>query len=529
MTEMQNKQGRTTVLVVDDRESTRLLVRAALEQAGFVVEEAHDGESALSAFLEYQPDIVLLDVVMPGMDGFTTCAEIRKLPGGHSSPIIMTTGTNDIDGINRAYEVGATDFVTKPINYVILTHRLRYMVRAIQNQIALAEQAIRDPLTDLYNRRYFRTRIQEELTRAERDQEIVAVFLCNIDNFKSINESLGHQKGDTVLKAVAQGVLDTIRGYDQVFRWGGDEIVVIVPKFELREDLSPANRIRSRVEGISKMLSLGVDVDVSIGISLFPEHGSNPEALIHQAEQALFIAKKGKSKVQIGEEEYHLNEDTVKAVFQPVVDLNTREIIGYEALTRDLTGELNVFELFNKYNSVGKLKELKGILFKKQIKMAKHLGLNKVFVNADFNLLDYLGPIEKPSGLDVIIEISEVEALLDVKKNLDAVRKWRELGYKFAIDDFGAGFISLPFIAFAIPEYIKLDRSTMLLSVSSDKLKDFLHHLTAALSKYTSEGIIAEGIEEEQELQRMKEIGIPLGQGYLLGRPEEILLEKAGS
>lgn len=118
------------VLVVDDDEMVRLLARETLEQAGFTVEEVADGELALGAFVSYQPDIVLLDVMLPGKDGFAVCAEIRDQPGGDDTQILMMTGLDDIDSIRRAYDVGGTDFITKPINWLLLGYRVRYMLRA---------------------------------------------------------------------------------------------------------------------------------------------------------------------------------------------------------------------------------------------------------------------------------------------------------------------------------------------------------------------------------------------------------------
>ena len=128
---------RPMVLVVDDDPSMQLLVGQALETAGFVLRECSDGASALDIFVATRPDLVLLDVVMPGMSGFETCAALRQLPGGTEVPILMMTGSNDIQSIHQAFEAGATDFVTKPLNYQILGYRLRYMLRAREKHIEL--------------------------------------------------------------------------------------------------------------------------------------------------------------------------------------------------------------------------------------------------------------------------------------------------------------------------------------------------------------------------------------------------------
>jgi signal transduction histidine kinase len=118
------------VLVVDDEPPMRILIRESLEQAGFAVEEAPDGVQAMAAFSRLQPDLILLDVMMPGMDGFTVCTRLRGLPGGEYTPVLMVTGLDNVDSIHRAYEVGATDFITKPINWPTLGHHVRYMLRA---------------------------------------------------------------------------------------------------------------------------------------------------------------------------------------------------------------------------------------------------------------------------------------------------------------------------------------------------------------------------------------------------------------
>ena len=153
---------------------------------------------------------------------------------------------------------------------------------------------------------------------------------------------------------------------------------------------------------------------------------------------------------------------------------------------------------------------------------AREAGLQKLFINVDFNILRNMKEISKPQDMEVILEISEKEVLDDVENQLKIAQRWRNKGFKFAIDDFGAGFISLPFIAQLVPEYIKIDRSTILQSVSSIQFREFLKDLIQAMSNYSTEGIIAEGIETEQELQVVKELGLDLVQGFLLGRPHEL-------
>lgn len=386
----------------------------------------------------------------------------------------------------------------------------------------LFKQAICDTLTGLYNRRYFECRMEEEIARADRNQHMLAILLCDLDHFKTINDLRGHQAGDEVLKEVARSIQESSRGTDLVFRWGGDEIVVILSKTTREGVLIASDRIREGIHKVSEAARL--DLDLSIGAALYPVHGKNVDELIRLANRALNIAKKGGDKIHIGEEEYRLDEHSIKTVFQPVVDIgsNQNHIIGYEALTRDPEGKLSVFELFKKYGAIGQLNELKQLCFRTQMKVAQEVRLQRLFINVDFDLISKLEPMSKPPGMEVILEISELEALHDVENHLKVAKKWREKGYRYAIDDFGAGFISLPFIARLVPKYIKVDRSTMLQAVSSEKFRGFLKPLLQSLRAYAMEGIIAEGVETEKELKVVKDMGIHLVQGFLFGKPKEL-------
>ncbi len=391
---------------------------------------------------------------------------------------------------------------------------------------ALAEQAIRDVLTDLYNRRYFEIRIQEEIHHATRYNHSVAIFLCDLDHFKEINDKKGHQIGDEVLKAAATSIKKSVRGTDLVFRWGGDEVVIILPEATREGVLVAADRIRSSVGKCGA--GLGVTLDLSIGVAIYPEHGRNIDDLIRIADRALYIAKKGGDKLHLGEEEYYLDEHSIKVVFQPVVDLRSDKITGYEALSRDPQGRLSILDLFRKYHAVGRLADLKQLCFKIQMKAGQELGVKRLFINVDFALLSALKVISPPPHTEVVLEISELEALQDITGYLKIAEKWRKRGFKFAIDDFGAGFISLPFIARFIPDYIKVDRSTIQLAVCSDGFRKFSKTLILALKEYVSQGIIAEGIETEKELRVVKSLGIGIGQGFLLGKPQD-LIRSSGS
>jgi EAL domain-containing protein (putative c-di-GMP-specific phosphodiesterase class I) len=190
---------------------------------------------------------------------------------------------------------------------------------------------------------------------------------------------------------------------------------------------------------------------------------------------------------------------------------------------------MSIQELFLNYRSIGKLLELKQICFRKQIEAAEAHGLDRVFINVDFKLLESIAHRKKPADVEVILEISEKESLIDIEHHIAVAQEWRAEGYKFAFDDFGVGFISLPFLADLEPEYIKLDRLTILQAVASDEFRKFLNHVVLGLRQYAGQGIVAEGIETEEELAVVEQIGIHIVQGYLFGEPGPIDLGKSGS
>lgn len=305
---------------------------------------------------------------------------------------------------------------------------------------------------------------------------------------------------------------------DLVFRWGGDEIAVLLPETEPAEAQLVARRLREVVLELGA--DMGCPLGVSIGIASHPDHGRDAEALLSAADSAMYAAKRGTTKIQTGTRPVTLNEQTVEPHFQPMVRLDTGEVFAYEALSRDPHGQETVIELFARFEGVGLLGELKELCFRQQLRRAAELGITRLFLNVDFRLLRNLyGKVEPPPGVNVILEISEREALDHIEDRLVLAESWRKQGFKFACDDVGAGFLSLPFVVRLAPEFIKIDLSVVHLAVTSPGLQSFLEMTTRAFHGF-SEGIIAEGIETQEQLDLLKRIGIPLGQGFLLGRPE---------
>lgn len=397
---------------------------------------------------------------------------------------------------------------------------IRDLSEVSQVRALLEKQAISDPLTGLFSRHYFEQRGQEQIAWADRKRTTMAIVLCDLDRFKEVNE-MNPRFGDEVLKLVAQSIRRAMRQNDLAFRWGGDETILILPETDRRGAMVVCERIRATLrEFVGK--ETGIYQDVSIGVALYPTHGRDLRELTQVASRALHISKKGGDRIHIGEEDYLLDASAVQLVFQPIVTLGSNAVMGYEALSRDPKNRASVYDLFKRYEMIGRLDDLKRLCFHLQLQAAERYGLKRLFMNVDFDMLSHVELVPKPKGMDVILEISELEDLRDIQNHLFTARPWQEEGYQFAIDDFGSGFVSLPFIAQFHPDYIKVDRSTISLATHSEQFKGFTRKLLMALEEYVAEGIIGEGIETDEEREVALDLGMGFGQGYLFGRPQAL-------
>ncbi len=508
------------VLTLDDQHEVLRLVAGVGWKQGVVgtVTVPKGPESQAGYTLLVNCPVIAEDLqIETRFTGSITLDEHRAV-SGLSVPMVSR---NHTIGVLSAYSTTRRAFSPDEVEFLqSVSSLIAVTIERRKAEETLEQYAIHDALTGMYNRRYFHGRVDEEVARAARNQRPLAILLCDLDRFKALNDAQGHERADEILKVVATSIQGSIRETDLIFRWGSDEFVVLVPDVTRETVTITAERMRRGIRKLGE--HFGCEIDLSVGVGLYPEHGANPEELMRVADRALYIAKKGGDKVHIGEEEYRLDDQSINVVFQPIVDLHTGRVLGFEALSRDPQGKLSILELFKRYQAIGNLRELKRLCFELQLKVAQELGLTRAFINVDFQVLSELAPIPRPAEMEVILEISEVEALHDVANHLNIAREWRSRGFQFAMDDFGAGFISLPFIGQLIPDYIKLDRSTILQAVSSENFRTFSKDLVRAMKNYATAGIIAEGIETAKELQVVKDMGISLGQGYLLGTPQAL-------
>jgi diguanylate cyclase (GGDEF)-like protein len=305
------------VLIVEDDRTTRMLLRRAMEKEGYRVIEAGDGEQAIGDFKRQKPDIVLLDAMMPVMDGFTCCQHFQELSEGDKTPILMITSLDDPDSVDRAFDVGATDYITKPIHWPVLRQRVRRLIEQyhIYQQLEFANQqlqrlALIDGLTQVANRRRFDEYLEREWFRQALERSCLSLILCDVDFFKAYNDTYGHQAGDECLRLVARAISEEVkRSADLVARYGGEEFAVILPNTDAIGAVYVAENIRLQVENLAiphATSTVRDTVTLSLGVtSLIPEPESEPAKILSLADRALYQAKaSGRNQlILIGNEE----------------------------------------------------------------------------------------------------------------------------------------------------------------------------------------------------------------------------------
>lgn len=304
-----------TILVVDDVPVNIQLLTTYLSSVGYNVISAQDGEEALQKLRTENPDLVLLDVMMPKLNGFQVCEQIKNDENTSFVPVIMVTALNELEDKIRGMEAGADDFISKPFNKLELLARVKSLLRikflneelkekVVQLEMAkekLRQLAITDGLTGLYNYRFFREQLLHELDRARRHNLNVSLVMTDIDYFKHYNDKHGHPAGDVVLRTIATLLRENIRKIDIAARYGGEEFALILVETDKASAKIAAEKIRKIAEDYPFMYAEqqpGGRLTLSMGVATFPEDGDDFESLVSTADKRLYRAKQlGRNRV----------------------------------------------------------------------------------------------------------------------------------------------------------------------------------------------------------------------------------------
>lgn len=682
-TRMSRPINKPLVMVVDDDDPTRMMATEFLSQAGFDVVDYANGVEALDALTHTAPDVFVLDVEMPEIDGFTVCRRLRELPNFESTPVLMLTGLNSSDSVEFAFEAGATDFATKPINWSLLCHRLHYMLRAWQsaqdlkqNQRSLAvaqriaqmgnwhlsladkkmywseqlftilgvqpsnqsptlEQFIQcicpsdqdrvsrwinsiverqntaesidfcindgsgqkryvhqqveqeldadgvvvsldgvvrdltekrrtehrleqlahyDSVTKLPNRTLFQNRLDSAITEALSNESTLAVLYVDIDDFKLINDSLGHAAGDIMLNEVALRISQCVDvSHACVARMGADEFTVLLPELENTQlAVDVANRVLHELSRPYSSMDEQIFSSSSVGVAFYPDHGACAESIVTSADIAMAVAKRaGKNTYRVHDDQLHadaqnrfrieslmrqgLERDEFQVYFQPQLDLKQGKLYSAEALIRWINPELGFVspgDFIPLAEDTGFIVPLGEWVLKTSCKQAvawqqSNFPIQKVAVNISvlqFIRDDFPATVERilnESGLAPhMLELEITESLLasDTDSAVDTLRALKSIGVELSIDDFGTGYSSLSQLKHFPIDRLKLDQSFIhgLLTSNADAA---ITRAVIAMTNSMKVKLLAEGVETHEQLEFLKQCGCEEIQGYFICKP----------
>jgi len=546
-------QQQAVILVVDDDPAIRLVIRHSMEKSGYQVVEASNGLEAVHAVIRQIPDLILMDAVMPEMDGFRATKEIKLLEDCAEIPILMATSLDDDGSIANAFEAGACDYVTKPFNWSVLKHRVACSLYAADAQRKIQHLAYHDSLTGLPNRMLFMDRIDQAISRAQREQEQFALLFIDIDHFKVINDSMGHAAGDQLLNIISQRLCEMLRKSDTVARLGGDEFTVII------EGLEDAEHVINVTKNILSSLDLPVDVNGqevhvggSIGIAVYPQDGENFGSLLKNADTAMYKAKEqGRNTFQ-----FYASEMSHKAIqrlelenelraglkkkefvvyYQPKVNLLNNVCTGVEALVRwnhperGFIAPCDFIPLAEELGLITQLDEwvMKTACIQFQKWKSAGLSLENLSVNVsarhfkEGGLTNYCQSLLDETQIaaeNLEIELTE-SALVD---NYDSAKKIlneiHQMGIRIALDDFGTGYASMAYLKEFPFDTVKIDRS-FVKDLPDDHEDAAIAKAMIQLSQALKLSTVAEGIEKDTQKTYLKDQECDYGQGYLWSKP----------
>ncbi len=674
----QGRQAEKRVLLVDGDTSYRRMFSSMIQTAGFEVDEASAYEQALAKISVHRPDLIILDAIIPGVDGFETCVYFKSRADLADIPVIMVTHLNDIESVNHAFEVGVTDFIVKPVNYSILIHRLDYVLRTnqstaelskskqqlssvqrmarlgywrwdplrdyfeisenlaelcgidlahfemtleafiqwvhpkhrevvknmiitapysnlehsieyqlqiaksgslfvIQELVRLNEQgkcviegivqdithrkvsekqihrlAYFDALTGLASRTYYHERIEMMIRTAyQRNQRFAFVFL-DLDSFKDINDSFGHDVGDQFLKTISERLQNVVRDIDFVARLGGDEFCLLLT--DIHSEAAVGEVAMRCLQSVNQVLSVNeeeIRPRVSIGIAIYPKDGANEIDLMKAADAAMYNAKQtGKQRyvfysaemanlaIARLQKEQMLRDAFEKEQFvlhyQPQISMQTGRIVGMEALVRWQLPDRLIppIEFISLAEQLGLIVDLGNLVLKMachQIAAWHHANLPFLRVAVNIAPLHF----QEPTLIHTIqtllletaipassLELEITESSLQTEGHLEVFNQLRALGIKITIDDFGTGYSCLASLKKIPLDYLKIDK-IFIDDVLENRQTALLLGVIIGLANALGYTLVAEGVETRDQAIAIFGMGCYLIQGNQFSVPVE--------
>ncbi|HTA65810.1 MAG TPA: EAL domain-containing protein [Xanthomonadaceae bacterium] len=560
-----------TILIVDDELQNRKLLEALLRPEGYVTIGAANGEEALASIAQCAPDLILLDVMMPGMDGYEVASVLKADPATSAIPIIMVTAQIDRSARLAGLGAGAEEFLTKPVDRAELWLRVRNLLRLkaygddLQDNGTHLEQQVQertadlehlahyDQLTGLPNRTLFYQALQEALDRASDESSLVAVLFIDLDHFKNVNDTLGHAIGDELLRQFSSRLVQCVHTRDTVGRLGGDEFgLILMMRGGQRAATAVANRIRDVLRAPFDLKGHEVTVTASIGITAHPDDASDPETLLKYADTAMYRAKQAGRDTfrfftaQMNAEvlaQIKLEKAVRKAVendelllfYQPKVSLSSGRMDGLEALLRWQRpghGLVSPGEFIPVLEETGLIVRVGTWVIDAACRqigrwMRSSIGPMQISVNVSgrqFIEGDLEGDVVKalaehgiPADL-LELELTESSLMVNTERTIGILQNLKNLGVRISIDDFGTGYSSLAYLRRFPIDKLKIDIA-FIRDITTNPDAAAIALTIIRMAHGLKLDVIAEGVETAAQLAYLRSNGCDRIQGYYFSGP----------
>jgi len=540
------------IIIADDDPSILLLLRHFLSENNYDVTEARSGLEAIELCREQRFDLAIFDLVMPDVDGISACKEVT-LQTSTPPPVLIITSLDDDTSVSHAFDAGAIDYITKPINWSVFKQRVKRIVESEKNCQKIQRLEFHDTLTGLPNRTLFLDRLESATHRAHRSQNMAALMMIDIDNLKLINETLGHANGDKLIQSVASRLSRTIRDTDTLSRSGGDEFNMIIENIQQLEDVAlMAEKFSHAIEHSLTLMDQEIHVKASIGVSVYPQDGDDIGSLLSHADAALHrakekggnlyefyspeLGKKANRRLKLENTLRHaIENDELVVFYQPKINLNTNAATGIEALVRWNHPEQGIIppdEFIPIAEETGLIIQLGQQVIEKACAQFKqwqdaHLNINNISINVsarqfrEQDLVSLLRQTLQHYELDathIELEITESTLLKNEDHAEAKLNQLHSMGIKISIDDFGTGYASLAYLKRLPIDGLKIDRS-FTSGIVHDQDDIAIVNAICGLASGLGLKLVAEGIETAEQLKRIKDLGVDYGQGYYWSPP----------
>lgn len=549
------------VLLVEDNEGDAVLTRRRLEAvriAEYELDWARTVEEGLQRTREKSFDACLVDYGLGAGNGLQFISSLRE--SGIELPCILLTGCGNDDLDIEAMRVGAVDYLNKDeLNASVLERSIRYAIERRRSEHALMLAARRDTLTGLHNRASLYERLDTAIERFHRSGRFLSILAIDLNGFKAINDALGHQAGDDLLRVIASRLLETVRPYDVVARIGGDEFIVMVEDLDpsdgtpTSDDRIPAEIMSGLADRIMRSIAAPVTIDAetvsvsaSIGIATCPDDSVSRQGLLRSADRAMYRSKRGGGGISLFDSDIDgvstviPNREGHKEIcggyidlaFQPQINLLDGRIRGCEALLRWTTSsgrKMTPAECVPMFRQAGTIHEVGECIRERAASQTEAWQQQGMFVGrlavnltaAELCHHGLPGRVEElleryPVSLE--IELTESEIVPDDLRARSAIARLRALGVRIAIDDFGSGYSSLQRVRTMPCDVLKIDRSFISNIAYSSQDRAIVESMVRLADGLGAE-LIAEGVETENQRITLIDLGVRYGQGFGLCNP----------